>query len=156
MGLFEFVFGKGAPKDENAPKQAYYLSNDDAKTFGDIDYMRSSKTVKRTFAKKKGATEHMESVRQISATSAAEVSANNNYSNGYTQPSVTFSSAASAPAQPVAPATTAASTPAPEKASTTEVNTETKAVETSASAPVRRKPSNDMDMFRNMAKNIRR
>ena len=76
MGLFEFVFGKSAPKDDTAPKQAYYLSEDDAKTFGNIDYMRSSKTVRRTFAKKKGETEHMESVRSISATKMTDLDGN--------------------------------------------------------------------------------
>ena len=155
MGLFEFVFGKGAPKDDSAPKQAYYLSNDDAKSFGDIEYMRSSKVVKRTFAKKKGETEHLESVRTVSATSAAEVSANN---NTYTQqqPQVTFSSvAASVPATPVAPATPAAQSSTP--SATTEAQTTEAAKPAPAPEPaVRRKPSNDMDMFRNMAKNIRK
>ena len=72
MGLFEAIFGKGAPKDDTAPKEAFYLSDDDAKTMGDIEYMRSNKTVRRTFAKKKGA-EHMESVRQISSSKSVNV-----------------------------------------------------------------------------------
>jgi len=144
MGLFEFVFGKGAPKDENASKQAYYLNNDDAKSFGDIEYMRSSKTVKRTFAKKKGETQHMESVRTISATSAAEVAASNG--NAYSQPSVTFSSiAASVPAAPAASATPAEAPAASEAAKPAE-----------APAPRRKPASSDMDMFRNMAKDIRK
>ncbi len=140
MGIFEFVFGKGAPKDDTAPKQAYYLNDDDAKTFGNIDYMRSAKTVKRTFAKKKGQAEHMESVRQISSTAAKIIEANTNSSTS-TQPTVTFSSFN----------TPAASAPKSEesKPATTE--------STSTSAPARRKPaSSDMDMFRNMAKDIRK
>lgn len=56
---------RSKPKSENievqqngaqAPKQksdAYYLTPDDAKTFGDIDYMRMAKSVRRTFPKEK-------------------------------------------------------------------------------------------------------
>ncbi|NEQ44155.1 MAG: hypothetical protein F6K00_11615 [Leptolyngbya sp. SIOISBB] len=57
------------------PRQtgAYFLDEDEAKTFGDIEYMRSSKVVKRTFARKKGQTEELESVRQISAMDMREL-----------------------------------------------------------------------------------
>ncbi|MEO1634621.1 MAG: hypothetical protein AAFS04_06030, partial [Cyanobacteria bacterium J06631_9] len=119
--------------------------DDDAKTFGNIEYMRSTKVVKRTFAKQKGQTEHMESVRQISATTAKSLdgNANNNFAN--TQPAVTFSSF-SAAATPATPAATSSSS-----------ETEDKPAETAAAPAARRKPSsNDMDMFRNMAKDIRR
>ena len=120
MGLFEFVFGKSAPKDESASKQAFYLSDDDAKTFGNIDYMRSSKTVRRTFAKKKNQAEHLESIKSISALSSSAVDR-----NGYVQPQ----------SAPVAPASSEAS---------------------GSKRASRRKPNSDMDMFRNMAKNIGR
>ncbi|MGD1895354.1 MAG: hypothetical protein ACFB16_00200 [Phormidesmis sp.] len=148
MGLFEFVFGKSAPKDDTAPKQAYYLSDDDAKTFGNIDYMRSTKVVKRTFAKKKGETEHMESVRQISATTAQSLDG-----NGYQapkQPTPTFGSYAAPAPQP---ATNAVEASAPVEAPKTESTP--KPAPTPASAP-RRSASSDMDMFRNMAKDIRK
>ena len=147
MGILEFVFGKSAPKDDTEPKQAYYLNDDDAKTFGNIEYMRSNKVVKRTFAKRKGETEHMESVRQISATTATNLDANN---NGFAQPTPTFGSYA-APAPAPAPVTTAsveqsASVEAPKAESKPEA----------APTPVRKPTSSDMDMFRNMAKDIRR
>ncbi|CAN5828982.1 hypothetical protein BH23CYA1_BH23CYA1_06890 [soil metagenome] len=128
MGIFEFVFGKGAPKNDTQTKQAYYLNDDDAKTFGNIDYMRSSKTVRRTFAKKKG-KEHLESVRQISALKAA--AANN---DGLFSPL----------AQDVANTDGAQPSVAPDMG-------------VPKSERPRRKPgSNDMDMFRNMAKDIRK
>ncbi len=136
MGILEFVFGKGAPKDDTATKQAFYLNDDDAKSFGNIEYMRSSKTVRRTFAKKKGQAEHMESVRQISSTAAKNLDTNSN-SSGPSQAAATFSSY---------------STPA----STADAGSSSA---TSASTPqtARRKPkSSDMDMFRNMAKDIRK
>ena len=46
---------------------AFFLDPDDAKSYGDIDYMRTVKTVRRTFAKKRGETGEKESIRQISA-----------------------------------------------------------------------------------------
>ncbi|WOD37850.1 hypothetical protein [Nodosilinea sp. E11] len=49
---------------------AYFLSEDDAKSYGNIEYMRSSKTVRRTYAKKRGETGEKESIRQISAMEA--------------------------------------------------------------------------------------
>ncbi|MGF1518057.1 MAG: hypothetical protein ACFCVB_09670 [Nodosilinea sp.] len=49
---------------------AYFLDADDAKSYGNIEYMRSTKTVRRTFAKKLGETEEKESIRQISAMEA--------------------------------------------------------------------------------------
>ncbi len=52
---------------------AYFLDPDDAKSFGNIEYMRSSKTVRRTFAKKRGETEEKESIRKISATEAVKL-----------------------------------------------------------------------------------
>ncbi len=128
MGILEFVFGKGAPKDDTQTKQAFYLNDDDAKTFGNIDYMRSSKTVRRTFAKKKG-QEHMESVRQISAMKAAAAS-----NDGVFSPLT----------QDVAAANSTQSSVAPDMG-------------VPKSERPRRKPgSSDMDMFRNMAKDIRK
>jgi hypothetical protein len=71
-GLFG---GNNQPRPPKPQKEggAFFLDEDDAKTFGDIDYMRSSKVVKRTFARKKGQAEELESVRQISAMDKADV-----------------------------------------------------------------------------------
>lgn len=54
---------------------AFYLEPDDAKSYGNIEYMRSSKTVRRTFARKAGETEEKESIRQISAMEAIKLTA---------------------------------------------------------------------------------
>ncbi len=47
MGILQRLFGR----DPKQPKEAFFLEADDAKTYGDIDYMRKSTVVKRTFAK---------------------------------------------------------------------------------------------------------
>lgn len=52
---------------------AYFLNEDDAKSYGDIEYMRSSKVVRRTYAKKRGDTAERESIRQISALEAKKL-----------------------------------------------------------------------------------
>lgn len=46
--------------------QAFYLSADDAKTFGNIEYMRTAKTVRRSFPKEKLGKDN-EYVQTISA-----------------------------------------------------------------------------------------
>ena len=128
MGIFEFVFGKSAPKDNSKGKQAYYLNDDDSKSFGDIDYMRSSKTVRRTFAKKKG-QEHLESVRQISADKAGVVDSNAGLFSPLVQAAVNDNGAGSATSNSSVP---------------------------KSARPRRTAKSGDMDMFRNMAKDIRK
>ncbi|MEO0770265.1 MAG: hypothetical protein AAFY72_12680 [Cyanobacteria bacterium J06649_4] len=142
MGILEFVFGKGAPKDDTAPKQAYYLSEDDAKSFGNIEFMRSSKTVRRTFAKKKGETEHMESIRSISATKMTDLDGNR--TNASVAAPTTFGNTDFLGTKPAAPAA-----PAPESAPAESVPKAERPKRPAAS-------SNDMDMFRNMAKDIRK
>lgn len=66
-----FIRGLFGGKKKQAPqpteKDAFYLDADAAKSLGDIDYMRSSKTIKHTFAKKKGQKEELESVKSVSA-----------------------------------------------------------------------------------------
>ncbi|MGB7251341.1 MAG: hypothetical protein WBC73_20575 [Phormidesmis sp.] len=130
MGLFEFVFGKGVPKDDTQTKQAFYLNDDDAKTYGNIEFMRSSKTVRRTFAKKKG-QEHLESVKQISALEAKSVDGKAGMFSPLTQAAASDSSVAS-------------------------VSTPDTGVPKSDRPRRRTAKSGDMDMFRSMAKDIRK
>ncbi len=57
-------------KKVRKPKQsseAYFLSNDDAKTLGDIDYMRTPSTVRRTFPKTLGSDKGAELIQEVSA-----------------------------------------------------------------------------------------
>ncbi len=101
------------------PKESkyYYLDPDSAKTFGDIDYMRTPKKVKHTFPKMSGAYE-------------AEISAMNMQSKASSGMSATPSSSEAKPAAPKA---------APE-----------------AKFSDRRQQDTSMDMFRNMARGMKR
>jgi hypothetical protein len=68
-GLFGF-FGKkqdATEQETETPKEAYFLDADDAKTLGNIEYMRTPKTVKRTFPKTAGNGGEFEQVKVISA-----------------------------------------------------------------------------------------
>ena len=64
LGLFGSNNGNGQSSEE------FYLDADQAKTLGDIDYMRTSRQIKRTYAKyKNGAQGGMKVIKQVSATS---------------------------------------------------------------------------------------
>lgn len=77
VGIFRRFFGSrgkadSTPAPEPVSKAAksrdssFFLDPDEAKTFGNIDYMRTPKTVKHTFLDF-GATEKVEVVEQISS-----------------------------------------------------------------------------------------
>jgi hypothetical protein len=72
-----FIRGLFGNKKKQAPppsdQGAFYLDADQAKSLGDIDYMRSTKTIKHTFAKKKGQTEELESIKSVSAMEASRL-----------------------------------------------------------------------------------
>ena len=127
MAGFFGLFGK--KEEDEGPKDAYFLSADDSKTYGDIDYMRTSKTVRKTFVKTVGSPNVGEVFNTVSSESQVKRSGNDARRTGTENPgsfntSTSSTSASSAPAQP--------STPTP------------------------RNTSNDgLDMFRNMAKQVR-
>ena len=139
MALFG-LFGK----KEEGPKDPYFLSPDESKTYGDIDYMRTSKTVRRTFVKTVGNPEGGEVVSQVSSNKMMKSSGNAARKITPKTTSSSFSSSfsstnASAPVTETTPAPVQETTPAPKVQPTP-------------------KPAQDtsMDMFRNMAKKIRR
>jgi hypothetical protein len=66
-GLFG-LFGKKSNKVEGA----YFLNPDEAKTFGDIDYMRTSKTTRRTFPKTLSNSEGGELIQEVSSEKIAK------------------------------------------------------------------------------------
>jgi hypothetical protein len=119
-GLFG---GKDKAEQPKAPdsQASFYLNPDDAKTFGNIDYMRSSKTVKRTFARKKGVTGELESIRKVSATESQRLREDG--------------------------------TPEPKAAEQMKPSPEAKNEETSFN---RRQFDTNLDMFRNMAKDMKK
>ncbi|MEM1424990.1 MAG: hypothetical protein AAGF75_00335 [Cyanobacteria bacterium P01_H01_bin.130] len=151
MGIWQKLFGAG-----NGP--AYFLEDDDAKTFGDIDYMRKETSVERTYPKGFAqdipvekvvppAMDGMGAPKPGGTPGFSSGSAYNSSASSYTPPTPSFNT-------PPAPSF---NTPEPSAATS----------EPAAEAPKSESPkfessssksagSNDMDMFRNMAKGIRR
>ncbi|MBD1912016.1 MULTISPECIES: hypothetical protein [unclassified Leptolyngbya] len=79
-GLFGWFNGnknQDASVQTNANKPvAYFLEADDAKTFGDIEYMRTAKVVKRTFPKTFSSPKEFERVESVSALGKMAVNGN--------------------------------------------------------------------------------
>ncbi|MGF1514776.1 MAG: hypothetical protein ACFB5Z_13930 [Elainellaceae cyanobacterium] len=130
-GFIRRLFGsKQAETDASSgakPKNtgAYYLKPDDAKTYGDIDYMRTAKTVKRTFPKGDARIRSVSSDQDINAAESVTNSVPN-------------------------------STPPAQMQSFRPAEPPSNISKPSESTSERRKPDNNMDMFRNMAKDIRK
>lgn len=120
-GLFGLFGGNKNQEPSQSQDSAFFLDADSAKTLGDIDYMRSSKVVKRTFPKTAGNKGEFEQVESISAMGKVKLD----------EMAVNGSAAPSTPATP----------------STPNVNEATSQ---------RRKTDTSMDMFRNMAKDIKK
>ncbi len=119
MGLFDGLLGgkkAAAPKVEK-PSQEFFLDPDEAKTFGNIDYMRTAKTVRKTFPATGGAKEGAEVIEVVSSLEKVDVEAQ---TRGKVEPTLED-----------------VSQPAPELSA-------------------RRQRDPNLDLFRNMAKDIRK
>lgn len=120
--------------NEEQPKQqrqkAFFLDPDEAKTYGDIDYMRQPNTSKKSFPKTLKNPEGQERVEQISASEKKSLSnKNSNQSNNNQQSQ--FSPE-----------------PTPGNASSS--------VQNDPAIEQRRKSDSSLDMFRNMARDMKK
>jgi len=104
------------PQPQRQKGGSYFLDPDDAKTYGDIDYMRTARKVRKTFM---GGS--VETIEEISATEKRRL-------NDQKPSRSNSETSASTPASP----SESAATPQFE----------------------RRRASSEMDMFRNMAKDL--
>jgi len=121
------LFGWFRNKNTNTNSQgSYFLEPDDAKTYGDIDYMRKSKTVRRTFPKTMGSSKGAEFIQEVSSMKAAKKTGfqSNNSSSISSNSDSSFGTSESS-FQPTEPQR-------------------------------RRSTDTNMDMFRNMAKKIKK
>ena len=116
------------PKKEKPPKPqkeetAFFLDPDDAKTYGDIDYMRTAKTIKRTFPKtKSNPSSGTPRIEQVSALGSTKIS------DAY----------------------------APDYMKATPYQPDEGIKSDRSSIDERRRTDTNMDMFRNMAKDMKR
>ncbi|WNC87036.1 hypothetical protein RHP47_01595 [Thermosynechococcus sp. QKsg1] len=84
MGLFDGLFRRGKQADAQ-PSKDFFLDPDAAKTYGNIEYMRTAKVVKKTFPATGGAKEEVEVVELVSAIEKVNPEAEN---KGKPEPSV--------------------------------------------------------------------
>jgi len=123
-GLFGLFGGKNKDNQANDNKKgAFFLKPDEAKTMGNLEYMRESDKIRRTFPKTR-TNQVTEIVKEVSS---MEMSIQSNQSKGEKK----------------------ISTPITEK-SETQVQPQAK------STPSRRTTDSSMDLFRNMAKEIKK
>lgn len=122
-----------AAPSTNGKAEAFYLDADDAKTLGDINYMRASKSIRRTFPKTASTAAELEMIQQVSATEKASAGEGTAIAsgNGTALEQIT----AAQPGAPTPPVTLNGNgaTPALERTSTP-----------------------DMDIFRNMARDMKK
>ena len=129
----------------------FFLSPDDAMTMGDIDYMRTSKRTRRTFPKTLKNKDGFAIENEVSSLEdRSNVYAGSN-TNQNTTVNTVFDPTPSTTSQPGITGGSAVSQTNPIKPSTRQTGFD--APKPSAE---KRRPSDDsMDMFRNMAKNMR-
>jgi hypothetical protein len=137
-GFIRGLFGsksKGNAEEVALPKEAFYLPADDAKTFGDIDYMRSSKRTRRTFPKQVVGEDH-EHINEVSSLKKATPSEKLPFQDSPFNTAPVRESAQSSEPSPFA----SPSTPSSASSGSTD----------------RRRTDTSMDMFRNMARDIKK
>lgn len=132
VGFIKNLFGsKSNNNDEQSQKQkqkAFFLDPDEAKTYGDIEFMRQPNTSKKSFPKTLSNPEGQERVEEVSASEKKSLS--NNNGNQSNNPQSSQSSPEPTPANP--PSSTK-NDPAIEQ---------------------RRQSDSSLEMFRNMARDI--
>jgi hypothetical protein len=135
-GFIRGLFGsKSKGNTEGLPqsKDAFYLPDDDAKTFGDIDYMRSSKKTRRTFPKQ-AVGEDNEFFNEVSSTQKSDLKDQPTLSSPFNTTPLTGSQPASKPSESLS--SSSSSTP--------------------SNSSERRRSDPSMDVFRNMARDIKK
>jgi hypothetical protein len=158
-GLFGLFGGK--KEEDPQPKDAFFLDDESAKSMGDTAYMKESKNIRRTYPAGAAGTGHFEVIKTVSAIKSSANDSRTDFTPkrieaptpAYT-PATSFSSASSfggattpsysAPAPAPTPAPAPAPTPTPSPSVSNEV------------VQQRRQSDDSMDMFRNMAKSIKK
>jgi len=139
-GLFSFFGGKKNPDGNPQQKQgAYFLDADSAKTYGDINYMRSSKVIKHKFPKTASNRAEFEEIEAVSAMDKLKGN------NGASPATPVLENGSTAQWQP----TTMNGSNGTESSSKSFTNG-------SSENGDRRRTDSSMDMFRSMAKEIRK
>ncbi|MFP4132861.1 MAG: hypothetical protein ACLFQP_02835 [Halothece sp.] len=133
VGFIKKIFGSNSNDNEEKPKRqkAFYLDPDEAKTYGNIDYMRQPTKTRKTFPKTLDNPEGSELVEEVSAMDKKSLSKSN--SNQETQ-----KERKAEPSQDIAPEKNMYS------------------AKDDPALQQRRKFDSSLDKFRNMARDIKK
>ena len=130
----------------------FFLSPDDAMTMGDINYMRSSRRTKRTFPKTLKNKDGFAIENEVSSLQARNNFSQGSSTNQNASVNTVFNPTPSSQSQP---GVTGGSVVPQSNQAQAQTNIQ-QPNGTSQSSEKRRPADNSMDMFRNMAKNIRK
>jgi hypothetical protein len=136
----------------------FFLSPDDAMTMGDINYMRTSKRTRRTFPKTLKNKDGFEFENEVSSMDNRNNLYKGSNTNQNTTVNTVFNPTPSSQSQPGITGGSAVTQTNPVREFTPEVQplSQTNFDAPKPAAEKRRPSDNSMDMFRNMAKNIRK
>jgi hypothetical protein len=160
-GFFSNLFGR-KNNDNDQPKEAFFLESDEAKSMGDMDYMRTPNVIRRTFPKTASSPEHKELIQSYTATGQNVIKAEGieiKKDGAVLKPQQQQYNSYVVPASSAAPAPSpfASTTPTSSFGSSAASTPPAAAPAPAPSEPAPRRSGDDgMDMFRNMAKNIGR
>jgi hypothetical protein len=152
-GFIRGLFGGKNSDQPEQPKGAYFLDDDAAKSMGDVEYMRSIKATRRTFPVTVDQPDHIEIIQSVSA---VDKSVNDSRrAGGYVAPKATT------PKPPAANVSSGSATSFASGSATSFASAQPQAEPTAeprVESSTRRKSDGGggMDMFRNMAKDIRK
>lgn len=131
----------------------FFLSPDDAQTLGDINYMRTAKRVRKTFPKTLKNKDGFETITEVSSVEDRS----GIYKNNETRNTISNTVFNPTPSSQSQPGITGGSAVTQTKMTQSQPSISSGSnVDSSKSPEERRQKDNGMDMFRNMAKNIRR
>jgi hypothetical protein len=99
-GFFGRLFGRNG---DNQAVGDYFLDQDSAKTYGDVEFMRKRKKIVRTFPKIGDAEEGAEVIREVSSVEEREIEENETPKVVFDKPS--FTPKKDTPSQPNANST---------------------------------------------------
>jgi hypothetical protein len=159
-GFIRGLFGGNKSGQPEQPKGAFFLDDDSAKSMGDVEYMRSIKATRRTFPVTVDQPNHIEIIQSVSA---VDKSVNDSRkTGGYVAPKAAAkaptanSSNGSAASFSSGSASSFASGSATSFASAQPQASEPTAEPRVEASTRRKSDGGGMDMFRNMAKDIRK
>jgi hypothetical protein len=169
-GFIRGLFGGNKSDQPEQPKGAFFLDDDSAKSMGDVEYMRSIKATRRTFPVTVDQPDHIEIVQSVSAVdkSVQDSRKAGGYAApkaaSYQAPAASFSSgqASSFSSAPAASFSSGQASSFSSGQASSFSSGQPQAAEPTAEPTVdssnRRKADSGsgMDMFRSMAKDIRK